>query len=125
MSPMPVDPLQDEPVDEPNPDLEREKIPQEEVAYGSPPLRSPNKTCERCAFFEGAFRCKIVRGDIKSKGWCVEWTDGFRNVQSRGPTPELAASPQLETTTAMSVGTAPEVPLGWKHKLFLRRRKRG
>lgn len=104
-----------------------DKIPQSEVAYGPPPSSAPNRTCARCRYFDGAINCSIVRGPIAADRWCTEWEDGQRDTQIRRQPPEGQYESRIhETTTAGSIGSAPESrlgdPPGWKWKPRRRRK---
>lgn len=105
------DPLLDDPMlaqPATDADAEAQKVPKAEVAYGDPPPDHPNQTCQRCTYFAGAYRCKLVRGDVAPTGWCLEWQDGGVNTQV------ARLNPVAETTTSASVGPGLEGPLGAK-----------
>lgn len=112
---MPYQDLPPEELDSRTPDEESSKIPQSEVAYGSPPSSAPNRTCARCRNFDGAQACALVRGPIAPDRWCTEWEEGNKNTLVRRPSPEGQYESRVdETTLAASIGSAPESRLGDK-----------
>ena len=107
----------------PSPDAEYDKVDRQEVGYGNPPHGKENETCGRCAYYDGAYRCDLVRGDILPTMWCTEWTEGFRDVQSRGRTARGSAA-RSEATMAANVGHGVEKPLFPRRKVDLKRQRR-
>ncbi|TXH17252.1 MAG: hypothetical protein E6R03_04225 [Hyphomicrobiaceae bacterium] len=115
MDPLGPDPSETDGRLSPDPKAEEDKISKDEVAYGHPPNGRPNQVCARCAYYDGAFRCDIVRGDITPDMWCTEWLDGHRDVSTRGRT---STDPQgrSESTLSGNVGVGLVKPILRKRK---------